>query len=95
MKKTLYCPKCNKNTRHYGEQQTPLALRAMLRICTIGIGNCSSYDMYCPNCGNCNYTYEPGFDRFTWARRGTDTTVDRGLYSYNSNNGDPYDDYDD
>jgi predicted nucleic-acid-binding Zn-ribbon protein len=82
MNKTLYCPKCERNTRHYGEQQTPAGIRVMARLFTLGMHNASSYDMFCPHCGACNYTYEPGFDRFTWAREGTGVTVDRGLYSY-------------
>ena len=84
MNKTLYCPKCNRYTRHYGEQQTPAGIRIMARVFTFGIHNASSYDMYCPQCGWCNYTYEPGFSRFTWAREGTDVTVDRGLYRYHT-----------
>lgn len=82
MNKTLYCPKCERNTCHYGEQQTPAVIRGMARLFTLGMLNVSSYDMYCLHCGDCNYTYEPGADRFTWAQEGTGVTVDRGIYSY-------------
>lgn len=84
MKKTLYCPKCKRNTRHYGEQQTPAIIRGMMRLFTLGIGDASTYDMYCPICGLDNYRYEPGFDRFTWARKGTGVSVDAGLYFYDT-----------
>lgn len=80
MIKRLYCPHCDSNTKHDGEEQTPFLLRAMMRITTLGIGNCSSQNMYCTVCGQENYTYEPGLDRFTWARKGTGVYVDRGAY---------------
>lgn len=82
MRKTLYCPRCKRNTGHYGEQQTPAVVRVFARLVTLGMLNTSTYDMYCPQCGDHNYTYEPFFHRFTWARKGTGVTVDRGLYSY-------------
>lgn len=80
----LYCPSCHRNTLHIGEETEPLASRALMRFMTMGMLSTSTIDYYCDRCGECNYTYQPSGDRFTWAREGTDVEVDCGTYSYHT-----------
>lgn len=55
-----------------------------MRFMTMGMLSTSTIDYYCDRCGECNYTYQPSGDRFTWAREGTDVEVDCGTYGYHT-----------
>lgn len=73
--KTLFCPICNENNKHYYEPHEGKLTRILLGLVTCGFGACTEYDVFCKKCKNHNYTYQHLFDRFIWERKALDNSI--------------------
>lgn len=80
--KRLYCPCCKRKTKHEAEETSSTGIRVFTRIVTLGMLSGSQLEYTCLACDNHNYTLDRGFDRYIWARKGTNVYVDQGITGY-------------